>query len=190
MSTTILKQELGKHGWCSILCQVRQWHIKKKMHYIISVHKIVVRFPDRDRKTNIKEINSTNHSMIKQCDEPIRIASNYLQIHLSSCKKSLKHPGLNGGSNPHLCDAGSAEKTDDHTDWNECVWSSDFFSAAGIAEVRVRILVQPQIFLVFLAAGKQRWKTAMIIFIHYLHLLSLSCVTQAWWVKLKFLIAD
>lgn len=121
MSTTILKQELGKHGWCSILCQVRQWHIKKKIHYIISVHKIVVRFPDRDRKTTIKGINSTNHSMIKQCDEPITVPSNYLQIHLSSRKKSLKHPGLNGGSNPHLCDAGSAEKTDDHTDWNECL---------------------------------------------------------------------
>ena len=55
-------------------------HKKKKMHYIILVHKIVVRFPDRDRKTNIKGINSTNHSMIKQCDKPITIPSNYLQL--------------------------------------------------------------------------------------------------------------
>ena len=32
-------------------------------------------------------------------------------MHISNCKKSLKNPALNGGSNPDLCDAGSAEKT-------------------------------------------------------------------------------
>ena len=47
-------------------------------------------------------------------------------------------------ANPYFYDAGSAEKVR---------WSSQFFSAVGIAEVRVRTAVQAWIFQAFLAAA-------------------------------------
>ena len=62
---------------------------------------------------------------------------------------------IRGGSKSAVTgDSGSAEKL-----W----WSSHFFSAASVVEVRVGTPFSPEFFRPFSLLLKQRWRTAMIL---------------------------